>query len=547
MARDKLPRSAKQSWLKRHPLPWAPDADARAAMQEPEPYLTFPQQFALQLVNALPSVIVGLGMLANRGALLRFTKTNALVGQTPNVHFSDVAGLDNAITDIAEVVEFLKDPKRFQKLGARMPTGILLSGPPGTGKTLLARAVAGEAEVPFFSISGSDFVEMFAGVGAGRVRDVFKQAKGHPRAIIFIDEIDAIGRRRGNGISGNNDERELTLNQLLVELDGFEQNSGRIVIAATNRRDMLDDALLRPGRFDRQITIGRPNQRGRRGIIDVHMKGKRLDPEVDRDLLALATGGMTGADLENLINEAALLAGRAKVPAIRQTDLEEAILRVALGPIRSVEMGESTRRTTAYHEAGHALAGLLQENAETVRSVTIVPRGESLGHTLHLPTAENPLSSRREEFAQLVVSTAGRVAEELHRGPEDVTSGASGDLEAITERAARMVREWGMGSLPLRAYPLPELGMPDPLPPQTARAVNGEIDRIITRATEVARTLLGDNRDMLDGLANALITRKTMNRADLLAFTATFTPVISSDIYLAAPPLRATTSLGLTG
>src|SRR5579862_4818149 len=381
----------------------------------------------------------GLGQMMSFGK----HKASRLAPDLPKVGFKDVAGVDEAVEELQEIKEFLADPRRFQALGARIPKGVLLYGPPGTGKTLLARAVAGEAGVAFFSISGSDFVEMFVGVGASRVRDLFKEAKESAPCIIFVDELDAVGRHRGTGIGGGHDEREQTLNQLLVEMDGFSVNQGVILIAATNRPDVLDKALLRPGRFDRRIVIDLPDRVGRRKILEVHVRGKPLNPEVDLDSLAAATSGLTGAELANLINEAALLSARRGLTTIGQAELEEGVMRVIAGPERKTRVfSELERKITAYHEMGHALVGHFLEHTDPVHKISIVSRGQALGLTLSLPTEDRFLTSRSALMDQLAMILGGRAAEELVFN--EITTGAANDLERATAMSRQMVTRFGM-------------------------------------------------------------------------------------------------------
>jgi len=375
------------------------------------------------------------------------SKAKLLAGDTPKVTFADVAGADEAKVELQEIIEFLKDPQKFTKLGGRLPKGALLVGPPGTGKTLLARAVAGEAGRPFFSMSGSDFVEMFVGVGASRVRDLFEQGKAHAPCIIFIDEIDAVGRHRGAGLGGGHDEREQTLNQLLVEMDGFESNEGVILIAATNRPDVLDPALLRPGRFDRQIVVDAPDLRGREGILRVHVRNKPIAPDVDIISLARGTPGMSGADLANLVNEGALLAARRNHDKIYMVDLEEAKDRVMMGAERkSLVMSEEEKRRTAYHEGGHAVCALMVKGNDPLHKVTIVPRGRTLGVAYTLPESDRVSMTREQLEARLVMAYGGRVAEEIVFGRERVTTGAASDIQQATGIARRYVSQWGLSA-----------------------------------------------------------------------------------------------------
>jgi len=459
--------------------------------------------------------------------VMQFGKAKAkqVTKDTPKVTFKDVAGAEEAVEELHEIKEFLASPGKFRALGARIPKGVLLFGPPGTGKTLLARAVAGEAGVPFFSISGSDFVEMFVGVGASRVRDLFEQAKQSAPAIVFIDEIDAVGRHRGAGMGGGHDEREQTLNQLLVELDGFDVKSGVIVIAATNRPDILDPALLRPGRFDRQVVVDRPDRRGREAILDVHSKGKPLADEIDLQVLARQTPGFTGADLANLINEAAILAARREKDIIGMDELEEAIERVIAGPERkSRVMSDEERKITAYHEGGHALVGFALPNADPIHKVTIIPRGRAGGYTLALPLEDKNYARRSELVDQLAMSLGGRTAEELIFS--DPTTGASNDIEKATTLARRMVMEWGMSD---RLGPL-QYGKPEgevflgrdytrgnEVSDDLAAAIDEEIRKLITQAHEEARQILSTHRDALDAIADALLDQETLDSDEVAA------------------------------
>jgi cell division protease FtsH len=441
----------------------------------------------------------------------------------PKVTFKDVAGLEEAVEELQEIKEFLAKPQKFRAMGAKIPKGVLLYGPPGTGKTLLARAVAGEAGVPFFSISGSDFVEMFVGVGASRVRDLFEQAKAQAPAIIFVDEIDAVGRHRGAGLGGGHDEREQTLNQLLVEMDGFDVNTGVILIAGTNRPDILDPALLRPGRFDRQIVVDRPDLRGREAILRVHAKGKPLADDIDLAVLARQTPGFTGADLANLINEAALLAARFGKDEITQDELEEAVDRVVAGPERrSMVMTEEDKKVTAYHEAGHALVGFALPNADPVHKATIIPRGRSLGHTLSLPTEDRVHMRRSEMVDRLAMMLGGRTAEELIFA--DPTTGATDDIRQSSDLARRMVMEWGMSDrLGPMKYGEPQaevfLGRDytrhQDYSDEVASIIDEEVRRLITRAHDEARTILTTHREALDRLAESLIEQETLDEDEI--------------------------------
>jgi cell division protease FtsH len=458
--------------------------------------------------------------------VMQFGKSKAkqVSKDTPKVLFSDVAGAEEAVEELEEIKDFLAFPQKFRAMGAKIPKGVLLYGPPGTGKTLLARAVAGEAGVPFFAISGSDFVEMFVGVGASRVRDLFDQAKQNAPAIVFIDEIDAVGRHRGAGLGGGHDEREQTLNQLLVELDGFEVKSGVIVIASTNRPDILDPALLRPGRFDRQVVVDRPDLKGREAILAVHAKGKPLADEIDLGVLARQTPGFTGADLANLINEAAILAARNSDEDINMAALEEAIERVIAGPERkSRVMSDKEKEITAYHEGGHALVGYALPNSDPIHKVTIIPRGRAGGYTLSLPLEDKYYQRRSEMVDQLAMLLGGRTAEELIF--VDPTTGASNDIEKATQLARRMVMEYGMSDKlgPLQ-YGKPEgevfLGRDytrnQDLSNEVAAAVDGEIRFLITQAHDEARKVLETHKDALHRVAKALIDRETLGADEII-------------------------------
>jgi cell division protease FtsH len=437
---------------------------------------------------------------------------------SPKITFRDVAGVDEAVEELHEIKEFLENPKKFQALGARIPKGVLLYGPPGTGKTLLARAVAGEAGVPFFSISGSDFVEMFVGVGASRVRDLFEQAKQNSPCIIFMDEIDAVGRHRGAGLGGGHDEREQTLNQLLVEMDGFEMKDNIILIAATNRPDILDPALLRPGRFDRQIVVDRPDRKGRIKILEVHTRGKPLAKLVELDNLAAQTPGFTGADLANLVNEAALLAARNGDREISNVHLEEGIMRVVAGPEKkSRVMSEKERRITAFHEMGHAIVAHFLENTDPVHKISVISRGQALGYTISLPTEDKFLTTRAELKDTMAMTLGGRAAEELVFG--EVTTGASNDLEKVTATAKQMVMRFGMSEkLGPRVFGhdhgQPFLGREFSAEPDysddVAREIDAEIRRIVEEAHQVARDILSSHRADLDNTSEILLRRETI-------------------------------------
>ncbi|MCL6471302.1 MAG: ATP-dependent zinc metalloprotease FtsH [Firmicutes bacterium] len=457
--------------------------------------------------------------------VMSFGKSRAkrLTKDQPRVTFKDVAGVDEAVEELHEIKEFLANPAKFQALGAKIPKGVLLYGPPGSGKTLLARAVAGEAGVPFFSISGSDFVEMFVGVGASRVRDLFEQAKANAPCIIFMDEIDAVGRHRGAGLGGGHDEREQTLNQLLVEMDGFDIKDNVILIAATNRPDILDPALLRPGRFDRQIVVDRPDLAGRLGILKVHVKGKPLAKDVDLDVLARRTPGFTGADLANLVNEAALLAARHGKKEIDMLELEESIDRVVAGPERKTRLiSDKEKEIIAYHEGGHALVAHTLENTDPVHKISIIPRGRALGYTLQLPTEDRFLVSKTELTSNLAVFLGGRVAEEMVFG--DVTTGAHNDLERATKIARQMVCEYGMseklGPLTLgqkqdQVFLGRDFASHPDYSPEIAYEIDKEIRRMVDEAFKRAKQILTEKRAVLDNIAKALIERETLEKEEL--------------------------------
>src|SRR5687767_652213 len=437
----------------------------------------------------------------------------------PKITFRDVAGADEAVQELHEIKEFLENPKKFQALGARIPKGVLLYGPPGTGKTLLARAVAGEAGVPFFSISGSDFVEMFVGVGASRVRDLFEQAKQNSPCIIFMDEIDAVGRHRGAGLGGGHDEREQTLNQLLVEMDGFEMKDNIILIAATNRPDILDPALLRPGRFDRQVTVDRPDRKGRAQILAVHTRGKPLDKEIDLDNLAGQTPGFTGADLSNLVNEAALLAARQGKREITHDHLEEGIMRVIAGPEKKTRvMSEKERRVTAFHEMGHAIVAHFLQHTDPVHKISVISRGQALGYTISLPTEDKFLTTRAELGDTMAMTLGGRAAEEIVFG--EITTGASNDLEKVTATAKQMVMRFGMSErLGPRVFghdrSQPFLGREFSAEPdysdEIAREIDDEIRRMVEEAHQTAKDVLTDNREGIDRISKILLERETID------------------------------------
>jgi cell division protease FtsH len=453
------------------------------------------------------------------------SKAKLLTGDTPKVTFADVAGADEAKQELQEIIEFLKDPQKFTRLGGRLPKGALLVGPPGTGKTLLAKAVAGEAGRPFFSMSGSDFVEMFVGVGASRVRDLFEQGKANAPCIIFIDEIDAVGRHRGAGLGGGHDEREQTLNQLLVEMDGFESNDGVILIAATNRPDVLDPALLRPGRFDRQIVVDAPDLRGREGILKVHLRNKPVADDVDITTLARGTPGMAGADLANLVNEAALLAVRRGHDKLYMVDLEDAKDKVMLGAERkSMVMKEEERRLTAYHEAGHALCAIKVPGNDPLHKVTIVPRGRALGLAFTLPEDDRVSITRQQIEASLAMAFGGRAAEEIVFGRDRVTTGAASDIQKATHVARRYVTQWGLsdaigpiqvGDNEQELFLGREIQHRREVSEQTAQLVDAEVKRVIDRAYERASAVISEHLDLLHALAAALLERETLTREDI--------------------------------
>jgi len=486
------------------------------------------------LVSFLPWVlIIGLWffffrqMQAGGSRAFSFGKSKAklLTGDTPKVTFADVAGADEAKEDLKEIIEFLKDPAKFRRLGGRLPKGALLVGPPGTGKTLLARAVAGEAGRPFFSMSGSDFVEMFVGVGASRVRDLFEQGKAHAPCIIFIDEIDAVGRHRGAGLGGGHDEREQTLNQLLVEMDGFESNEGVILLAATNRPDVLDPALLRPGRFDRQIVVDNPDVNGREGILKVHVRDIPLGDDVNLKVLAKGTPGLAGADLANVVNEAALLAARKNKDRVYMEDFEEAKDKVMLGAERkSLVLSDEERRVTAFHEAGHAVVALRVPGLDPLHKVTIVPRGRALGITASLPEEDRHNYTKEWLEGQLTMLFGGRVAEEMVFGERKITTGAGNDIERATNLARRMVTQFGMseavgpmavGDQEHEIFLGRELSQRREVSEKTARLVDTEVKRILDTAYASAGRVLGENRTLLDEIAQALLDRETLDADDI--------------------------------
>ncbi len=489
--------------------------------------------FLSLLINLLPYVImIGFFIFLFRsqgnGKAFDFGKSTARLSRGKSVTFADVAGCDEEKEELVEIIDFLKNPRKYSEIGARIPKGVLLFGPPGTGKTLLAKAVAGEANVPFFSISGSDFVEMFVGVGASRVRDMFKTAKEHAPCIIFIDEIDAVGRQRGAGMGGGHDEREQTLNQLLVEMDGFTGNLGIIVMAATNRPDVLDPALLRPGRFDRQITINSPDVNGRTAILKVHARNKHLDSSIKLDEVAQRIPGFSGADIENLLNEAALLAARSNRKIINTQDIDEAIDRVMMGPAkRSKKYTERERKLVAFHEAGHAVIGLRLENASIVQKVTIIPRGQAGGYNLMMPKEETYTHTKTELLESIIGFLGGRVAEELVFS--DITTGARNDFQQATRIARSMVTEYGMSSLGPVQYEqqsgnvflgrdyLKEKNFSD----QVALEIDKETRRIIEECYATAKKVISENMDLLNSIAEYLLKVETLTKSDIDEIEAT--------------------------
>ncbi|MFL5447388.1 MAG: ATP-dependent zinc metalloprotease FtsH [Gemmatimonadales bacterium] len=518
-----LPVANSEAFIKR-----LEDANVPILAKEPKGGIT------AIIIAALPwIVILGLWFFllrqlqagGSRAFAFGKSKAKLLAGDTPKVTFADVAGADEAKVELQEIIEFLKDPQKFTRLGGRLPKGALLVGPPGTGKTLLAKAVAGEAGRPFFSMSGSDFVEMFVGVGASRVRDLFEQGKSHAPCIIFIDEIDAVGRHRGAGLGGGHDEREQTLNQLLVEMDGFESNDGVILIAATNRPDVLDPALLRPGRFDRQIVVDAPDVRGREGILRVHTRKIPLASDVRLEVIAKGTPGMAGADLANLVNEAAVLAARRNKTLVDMSDFEDAKDKVMLGvERRSLVLTEAERTLTAYHEAGHAIVAIKIPGSDPIHKVTIVPRGRALGLTASLPEVDRHNYTKDWLIGSLAMFFGGRVAEEQVFGADKITTGAGNDIERATGLARRMVTQFGMSELigPLAVgdkeqeiFLGREFAQRREISERTAQMVDGEVKRLIDEAYARASAILSENRELLDRIAQALLDRETIDREDL--------------------------------
>jgi cell division protease FtsH len=488
-------------------------------------------------------------MQAGGGRAMGFGKSRArmLTEKQGRVVFDDVAGIDEAKGELQEIVEFLKDPQKFQRLGGKIPKGVLLIGPPGTGKTLLARAIAGEANVPFFTISGSDFVEMFVGVGASRVRDMFEQGKKNAPCIIFIDEIDAVGRHRGAGLGGGNDEREQTLNQMLVEMDGFESNEGVILIAATNRPDVLDPALLRPGRFDRQVVVPNPDVNGREKILRVHMRKVPLASDVDPKVIARGTPGFSGADLANLVNEAALLAARMGKRVVAMAEFESAKDKVLMGTERrSLVMSEAEKRMTAYHEGGHALCAMHEPECDPVHKATIIPRGRALGLVMSLPEGDRYSKSKSKLLAELTMAMGGRAAEEIIFGPDKVSNGAAGDIKMATDQARRMITEWGMsdklgmisyGDNGQEVFLGHSVTQHKNVSEETAREIDGEIKDIIGRAYAKAKRILTENIEELHRVARGLLEHETLS-GDEIRTVLRGEPVIRKVVDEPAPESR---------
>lgn len=513
---------------------WSADIESSSMMtyliQSILPFIIF-FAFAWFLMSRMGAGnMLGMGGKKNNGKLLE--------GQTPNTRFSDVAGEDEALAEVEEIKDFLKDPSKYKALGARIPRGVLLYGPPGTGKTLLARAIAGEAGVPFYSMAGSDFVEMFVGLGASRVRDLFDEAKKNAPAIIFIDEIDAVGRKRGSGMGGGHDEREQTLNQLLVEMDGFDNDTNLIIIAATNRPDVLDPALLRPGRFDRQVGVAAPDLEGREAILKVHAKGKPFVPDVDLHMVAVRTPGFTGADLANVLNEAALLCARAGAQLIDNRAIDEAIDRVQAGPKKqSKGMALEELRNTAYHEGGHALVAAALNDTDPVTKVTILPRGRALGYTAVMPTSDRYSQSRNQLLDQMAYAMGGRTAEEIVF--HDPTTGASNDIEKATNIARTMVGEYGFSDR-LGAIKWTEdddqsdMGglAPHKYSERTAETIDEEVHKLVETAHTEAWTIINENRDILDELVRQLLVKETLNEKELAEIFAPIKKAPKREVWL---------------
>jgi cell division protease FtsH len=525
-------------------LPLSPDNMDRLVLERNFQALERNTTLVTILINLLPIILIGVLIwvifirqikAAGKGAL-SFGKSKArlLTKDRNKTTFKDVAGVEEAKEEVAELVEFLRDPKKFQKLGGRIPKGVLMVGPPGTGKTLLAKAIAGEADASFFSISGSDFVEMFVGVGASRVRDMFEQARKNTPCLIFIDEIDAVGRSRGHGLGGGNDEREQTLNALLVEMDGFDTQEGIIIIAATNRPDVLDPALLRPGRFDRQVTVNLPDVRGREAILKVHAKNVKLDASVDLQVIARGTPGFSGAELANLLNEAALLAARTGKKSIGMKELEEARDKVRWGrERRSMAMSEEEKRATAWHEAGHAVVNVVLKHTHPLHKVTIIPRGQALGATMYLPKEDLHNRKKKELMDLIAVTMAGRIAEELVT--EDVSSGASGDIQQATSMAKAMVMHWGMsdklgmvlyGESQEYVFLGRDMMRSKDYSEQTAQEIDAEVKGIINAGFSTAKTIISEYRDKVDLVAKALLEYETLegSQVEEIVRTGSFTP-----------------------
>lgn len=493
-----------------------------------------------------------------RGGAMGFGKSRAkmLTETQGKITFEDVAGVDEAKQDLEEIVDFLRDPGKFQRLGGRIPRGVLLVGPPGTGKTLLARAVAGEAAVPFYTISGSDFVEMFVGVGASRVRDMFEQAKKNAPCIIFIDEIDAVGRHRGAGLGGGNDEREQTLNQLLVEMDGFEANEGVILIAATNRPDVLDPALLRPGRFDREVMVANPDVLGREKILKVHVRKVPLAPDVDLKVVARGTPGFSGADLMNLVNESALLAARRSKRFVTHAEFEDAKDKIMMGAERrTLAMSEDEKKLTAYHEAGHALISLLLPELDPIHKATIIPRGRALGMVMSLPEKDTYSFSHEKAISQLAMAFGGREAEIYKFGPEKVTSGASGDIQMATNLARSMVMEWGMSEKLGRVRYKPNqqevflghsVAQSDNMSDETAKLIDEEVRSLVETGEKTARNMIADNLDKFEAIAQALLEYETLTGDELRALMDGKPPVRPEDDEHSAPKSAGVPKAGKT-
>ena len=479
----------------------------------------------------------------NRAFSFGKSKAKLLSGDTPKITFADVAGADEAKVELQEIIEFLKDPQKFTKLGGKIPKGVLLMGPPGTGKTLLARSVAGEANVPFFTISGSDFVEMFVGVGASRVRDLFEQGKKNAPCIVFIDEIDAVGRHRGAGLGGGHDEREQTLNALLVEMDGFDTNEGVILVAATNRPDVLDPALLRPGRFDRRVVVDRPDLRGREQILKVHTRSTPLSENVDLSIIARGTPGFSGADLANLVNEAALNAARFNKKKIEMIDFEYAKDKVMMGPERkSMIMTEEEKKNTAYHEGGHALVAAMLPDADPIHKVTIIPRGRALGVTMQLPTEDKYSHTKEYLEATITVMMGGRIAEERFLG--HMTTGAGNDIEKATDLARKMVCEWGMSEMGPLTFGKPEgeiflgrdFGRTQDYSESTANQIDAQVKKIVTEAYQRAETLIRENEKVMHRLARTLLEKEVLDGEEVLQIIAEENGTDISKLRKTGPP-----------